>query len=174
MRVLKWGGLSGLILCASLQAASFTPGAQYDLCFVPDGINCEDLLINTINATQKQLLIQAYSFTSAPIAKAVIAAHKRGVQVVAILDKSQKGERYSSLTALQNAGVRVVIDSKPAIAHNKIMIFDQGAVFTGSFNFTKSASSRNAENGILIRGDQAISAAYMRNWLQRYRQSSAQ
>ena len=163
-----------ILLCSGAQAASFKPGAQYDVCFVPDGQNCEGLLVRAIQSTQKQLLIQAYGFTSAPIAKAVIDAHKRGVEVVALLDKSQKTERYSSLTLLQNAGVRVLIDNKPAIAHNKVMIFDQAAVFTGSFNFTKSAATRNAENGILIRGDEDLVTRYLQNWLQRYRKSSAQ
>lgn len=171
----KWWLIMGFILLSSQgQAASFKPGTQYDLCFVPDGINCEPLLVQAIQNTKKQLLIQAYGFTSAPIAKAVIGAHRRGVEVVALLDKSQKTERYSSLTLLQNAGVRVLIDNKPAIAHNKIMIFDQAAVFTGSFNFTKGAATRNAENGILIRGDEDLVNAYLRNWLQRYHQSSAQ
>jgi phosphatidylserine/phosphatidylglycerophosphate/cardiolipin synthase-like enzyme len=69
--------------------------------------------------------------------------------------------------------VPVVIDSKPAIAHNKVMVFDDQAVFTGSFNFTKSAQERNAENGMLIRGDAAVVKAYTDNWNKRYRQSRA-
>ena len=39
--------------------------------------------------------MQAYSFTSAPIAKALVEAHKRGVDVRVILDKSQRTEKYS-------------------------------------------------------------------------------
>ncbi len=47
---------------------------------------------------QLQSLVQAYSFTSAPIAKALLDAHKRGVSVQVILDKSQKTQKYSSAT----------------------------------------------------------------------------
>jgi phosphatidylserine/phosphatidylglycerophosphate/cardiolipin synthase-like enzyme len=46
---------------------------------------------------KKSLLIQAYSFTSAPIAKAIIDAKKRGVDVKIILDKSQFSQKYSSV-----------------------------------------------------------------------------
>jgi phosphatidylserine/phosphatidylglycerophosphate/cardiolipin synthase-like enzyme len=35
--------------------------------------------------------VQAYSFTSAPIAKALVEAHQRGVRVEVLLDKSRKG-----------------------------------------------------------------------------------
>ncbi|AMR82304.1 phospholipase [Cupriavidus nantongensis] len=156
-----------------LPAKPFADGSGYTLCFVPDGASCQALLINAIRSTRQRLLIQAYSFTSAPIAEAVAQAHRRGVDVRVILDKSQQSERYTSATFLKHAGVPVVIDNKPAIAHNKVMVFDDQAVFTGSFNFTKSAQERNAENGMLIRGDAAVVKAYTDNWHKRYRQSRA-
>ncbi len=140
---------------------------------MPDGLSCQDLIVNAIRGTRRRLLIQAYSFTSKPIAEAVTQAHKRGVDVRVIVDKSQVSERYTSATFLKHAGIPVVIDTKPAIAHNKVMVFDDQAVFTGSFNFTKSAEERNAENGMLIRGDAAVVKAYTDNWNARYRQSSA-
>ncbi|WER49737.1 phospholipase D family protein [Cupriavidus sp. WKF15] len=156
-----------------VNARPFASGSGYTLCFVPDGVSCQDLLVNAIRGTRRRLLIQAYSFTSKPIAEAVAQAHKRGVDVRVILDKSQVSERYTSATFLKHAGIPVVIDTKPAIAHNKVMVFDDQAVFTGSFNFTKSAEERNAENGMLIRGDAAVVKAYTDNWNTRYQQSSA-
>jgi phosphatidylserine/phosphatidylglycerophosphate/cardiolipin synthase-like enzyme len=52
--------------------------------------------VREINATKSTLLIQAYSFTSAKIAKAMVDAHDRGVEVRVILDKSQRTQKYSS------------------------------------------------------------------------------
>ncbi|CAE6967510.1 Phospholipase D [Paraburkholderia nemoris] len=129
-------------------------------------------MVEEINNARRSLLIQAYSFTSAPIAAAVKNAKERGVDVRVILDKSQVSQRYSSATFLRNAAIPVVIDTRPAIAHNKVMIFDGAAVFTGSFNFTKSAQERNAENGILIRGDEKIVKAYVDNWNERCKVST--
>lgn len=151
---------------------AFAPSASYALCFVPDGMPCETLLVNTIAATRRSLRIQAYSFTSVPIAQAVKRAHDRGVEVQVIVDQSQVSERYTSATFLKNAGIPVVVDTKPAIAHNKVMIFDDRTVFTGSFNFTKSAQQRNAENGVLIRDDPALVKAYADNWAVRFKVSS--
>jgi phosphatidylserine/phosphatidylglycerophosphate/cardiolipin synthase-like enzyme len=83
---------------------------------------------------------------TAPIAKALLDAHKRGVQVQVILDKSQRTEKYSSADFLANQGVPTLIDANHAIAHNKVIVIDGEIVLTGSFNFTKAAQEKNAEN----------------------------
>jgi phosphatidylserine/phosphatidylglycerophosphate/cardiolipin synthase-like enzyme len=147
---------------------TFSPQASYRLCFTPDGDSCEKLLIEAIQATRRSLHVQAYSFTSVPIAQAVKQAKERGVDVQVIVDKSQVSEKYTSATYLKNGGVPVVIDTRPAIAHNKVMIFDGRAVFTGSYNFTKAAETRNTENGLLVRDDAALVKAYLDNWTMRF------
>ena len=79
--------------------------------------------------------VQAYSLTSAPIAKALTDAKARGVDMVSIPDKSRRSERYTSATFLANHAVRVWIDAKHAIAHNKVIVIDEQIVITGPFNF---------------------------------------
>lgn len=130
--------------------------------FSPDG-GCTDAITSQLGKARSSILVQAYSFTSAPIAKALVDAHKRGVRVQVVLDKSQRSEKYSSADFLQHAGIPTFIDAKHAIAHNKIMIIDGTFVFTGSFNFTKAAEESNAENLVLIQNP-AIAAQYTRNW----------
>jgi phosphatidylserine/phosphatidylglycerophosphate/cardiolipin synthase-like enzyme len=56
-------------------------------CFTPGG-NCTDAIVKALGEAKRTVLVQAYSFTSAPIAKALLDAHTRGVQVQVILDKS--------------------------------------------------------------------------------------
>jgi phosphatidylserine/phosphatidylglycerophosphate/cardiolipin synthase-like enzyme len=133
------------------------------VCFSPNG-GCTETIVNQIEAAKSEILVQAYSFTSIPIAKALINAHKRGVKVEVILDKSQKSERYTSATFLKNAGVPTYIDDKHAIAHNKIMIIDKEIVITGSFNFTKAAEEKNAENLLIIKNPE-LAKIYIDNWI---------
>lgn len=154
-------------------ARAFEPGAKYQVCFVPDGANCERLIVQAIEASTSTIHVLAYSFTSPSIAEALVKAHQRKVRVQVVLDKSQEKERYTGATFLENAGIPVVIDAAPgiAISHNKVMIFDGNGVFTGSFNFTRSAQSRNAENGLLISGDASLSRAYLANWAARFKVS---
>jgi phosphatidylserine/phosphatidylglycerophosphate/cardiolipin synthase-like enzyme len=58
--------------------------------------------VNAQGDAKRTILVQAYSFTSALIAKALLDAHKRGVQVQVILDKIQRTEQYSSADFLAN------------------------------------------------------------------------
>jgi phosphatidylserine/phosphatidylglycerophosphate/cardiolipin synthase-like enzyme len=130
--------------------------------FSPNG-GCTEAIVNEISHAKSEIYVQAYSFTSAPIAKALVDAHKRGIKVEVILDKSQKKEKYTSATFLNNAGIPTYIDSKHAIAHNKIMVIDKETVITGSFNFTKAAEEKNAEN-LLILKNKELAAIYINNW----------
>jgi len=120
-------------------------------------------IIETLDNAKESVHVQAYSFTSAPIAAALKRAHDRGVAVKVILDKSQVSDKYTSATFLKRAGIAMWIDSKHAIAHNKVMVVDGRTVITGSFNFTKSAEERNAENLLVIR-DERIANRYLANW----------
>jgi len=130
--------------------------------FSPDGSPAA-AVVNTLDGAEKSVLVQAYSFTSASIAAALKRAHDRGIVVNVILDKSQRLDRYTSATFLLRAGIPVWIDGEHAIAHNKVMIIDESIVITGSFNFTKSAEERNAEN-LLIINSQRIADEYTANW----------
>lgn len=159
-----------LMRSGDVKTTPFAANTSYAVCFTP-GQDCEGLIVKEIKHAQKSILLQAYSFTSAPIAKALTEAKQRGVDVRAILDKSQRTEKYTGATFLKHAGIPVVIDEQPAIAHSKIFVFDQQSVLTGSFNFTKSAQERNAENLIVIKGDQNLVRAYTENWNTRWKVS---
>lgn len=134
------------------------------VCFSPHG-GCEQAIVKELNKAKSEILVQAYSFTSAPIAKALLNAKRRGVNVQVILDKSQKTQRYSSHTFFRNQNFPVFIDSAHAIAHNKIIIIDRQIVITGSYNFTKAAEQKNAEN-LLIISSKELARIYIKNWLQ--------
>ncbi len=138
-----------------------TPTQVY---FSPNG-GCTEAIIQEIDQAKAEILVQAYSFTSLPIAKAMLSAHKKGVSVQVIMDKSQRGEKYTSANFLANVGIPTYIDSAHAIAHNKIMIIDRETVITGSFNFTKAAEDRNAENLLIIKSKD-LAKPYIDNWNQ--------
>jgi len=127
-------------------------------------------------AAQARVLVQAYSFTSAPIAEALLKAHRRGVKVRVLLDKSQRTEKYSSADFLANAGISTKISARGGSSfggdaahvrrrrtHNKVMIIDNEIVITGSFNFTKAAEESNAENLLAVH-DKELASRYIENW----------
>jgi phosphatidylserine/phosphatidylglycerophosphate/cardiolipin synthase-like enzyme len=132
------------------------------MCFTP-GEDCTELIVKVLGEAKTSILMQAYSFTSAPLAKALLDAHKHGVRVEVILDKSNQTDQYCAANFVANAGILTKIDAQHAIAHNKIIIMDGETVIGGSFNYTKAAQDKNAENVEITRG-QAVAARYTANW----------
>ena len=160
---------SVLIFILSLSMASqvfaLPATGTVDVYFSPNG-GSEQAIVNEIDHAKKEILIQAYSFTNVPIAKALLSAHKRGVRIEALLDKSQRTEKYTAATFLTNAGIPVLIDDSHKIAHNKIIIIDRNVLITGSFNFSKTAEHGNAENLLVLKGNQALTDRYIRNYVE--------
>jgi phosphatidylserine/phosphatidylglycerophosphate/cardiolipin synthase-like enzyme len=163
-----------LFICMALLTRVTYPQDKPKTCtlevyFSPHG-GCTDAIIRELDNAQSTILVQTYSITSAPIAKALLNAHKRGIKVEVILDKSQRTQKYSSATFLSNQGIPTKIDAQHAIAHNKVMVIDDETVITGSFNFTKAADENNAENLLVIR-DKKLAERYIKNWQEHERHS---
>lgn len=130
--------------------------------FSPKG-GCTDAIVEAIASAEKRVIVQAYSFTSDPIRGALVAAHRRGVQVQVILDRQAGEDPGSELKTLVKSGINVWTDGEHPIAHNKIIVIDEGLVVTGSFNFTRQAETGNAENILVIHSPE-LAARYVTNW----------
>ena len=153
-----------LLTTSTSQVFALPATGTVEAYFSPDG-GCEQAIVHEIDNARSEILIQAYSFTNIPIAKALLSAHKRGVKIEALLDKSQRSEKYSTATFLTNVGIPVLIDDSHKIAHNnKIFVLDRTTLITGSFNFSKSAEHQNAENLIVLKGNQALTDKYIHNY----------
>lgn len=76
-----------------------------DAYFSPHG-GATEAIVNEITGAKSEFLVQAYLFTSKPIAKALVEAKKRGVKIGVVLDKSQRKEKYTSADFVTHAGSR--------------------------------------------------------------------
>lgn len=153
------------VAAQSLQAWRADPivPQQVQVYFSPNG-GATEAIVRAIAAAKKSIHVQAYSFTSPSIARALLAAKRRGIKVEIILDKSQRTEKYTEADFTAHAGIPTWIDADHAIAHNKLMILDEETVITGSFNFTRSAEERNAENVLILHKTPELARRYMQNW----------
>jgi phosphatidylserine/phosphatidylglycerophosphate/cardiolipin synthase-like enzyme len=160
------GFTGALALVIWLRVASRRLGLlpAFTVYFSPKG-GCQDALVRELKRARREILVQAYSFTSEPLTNALVEAKKRGVHVEVLLDRSNEVERYSELHVLLEHGLAPLIDANHNIAHNKIMIIDRKTVATGSFNFTHQAEHENAENLLLIRAHPDLLKAYRDNFL---------
>jgi phosphatidylserine/phosphatidylglycerophosphate/cardiolipin synthase-like enzyme len=148
-----------------------------EVAFSPDG-GGERLVIKVIDAAQSEIKVLAYSFTSAPITRALLAARKRGVAVTVVADeKSNLSEgggnqkAAAALSALSNAGADVRTTSAWAIHHDKVILIDKMHVETGSFNFSASAETRNSENVLVNWNNPDLVAIYLAHFGRNFKQS---
>ena len=127
-------------------------------------------VIDAIDQSRSEVLVQAYGFTHVAMAQALIGAHRRGVRVQVLLDEKSQSTNRNIIDMLNEAQVALRLDGQHAIAHNKVMIMDGQTVITGSYNFTNAAQSRNAEN-LLVLGSPELAQNYKDNWLKHWEHS---
>jgi phosphatidylserine/phosphatidylglycerophosphate/cardiolipin synthase-like enzyme len=164
-------GIALALFAATVVARETSPahGATVEALFTPgDAIDAR--LVALIDGAREEVLVNAFSFTSRRIARALASAHKRGVRVEVVADRAQTLELPGSVIAgLAREGVPIWLDGNYAAAHNKVLIVDANAsgaaIATGSYNFTTAAQTRNAENVLIVRNDRPLAARYRANFL---------
>lgn len=155
--------LAGSPVCSLAAGPKGPQSSAIDVYFSPNG-GATAAICKEIHAAKASVLVQAYSFTSVPIAQALVEAHRRGVKVEVILDKPKTAEeKHSQADYIRHAGVSTYTDGEHKTAHNKLMIIDGSVVITGSFNLTNHSEVDNAENLLVIR-DKALAEKYTANW----------
>jgi len=120
-------------------------------------------IIALIDAAKNHIYFAIYTFTLPSIADALVAAKKRGVEVRGIIDSEQSSNSYGTpiTKKLLDAGIKVVTEKHATgngIMHIKTLV-TESAYATGSYNWTKSATTINDEV-LEIGTDPALRQAY--------------
>ncbi len=121
-------------------------------------------LEEAINQAVVSIDIAGYEFNLAPMAEALLAAHRRGVAIRWITDDEdgleadgQPGRGYFAM--LVGAGIPVKDDGRSGLMHNKFMIVDSKTTWTGSLNFTQNDLFRN-NNNLIVFNSPELAAIY--------------
>jgi len=139
--------------------------------FFSPGGGATKAIARQIGDATREVLVEAYLFTSKPVQAALVRARRRGVEVEVVLDGyEQKEHGHVTARFLKAGGVNVWLDNNHVCAHNKVIIIDRRTVITGSFNFTYAAEDKNAENLLIITSEE-LSALYTDTYLKPRRHS---
>lgn len=163
--------LSGPLSGPSQAAGPWPASGSVEVLFSPWD-DAEGALLKAVAGARRSVHVQAYLLTSRNLARALVAAHGRGVRVQVLADAEMAGKGDATqVPALAAAGIPVWLETRYAAAHNKVVIVDgeesggnAGTVMTGSYNYTWSAQARNAENLLVLRGHPELTRAYLANW----------
>lgn len=123
-----------------------TPAYAGMSAFFTPSKKCESSIVQRIDKTEKSIDAAVYAINNKDIVEALKNAHNRGVKIRILTDKLQAGNRNSKVRELYDAGIKVRVNSKHKIEHNKFAVFDFNNVVTGSYNWTEPASDKNSEN----------------------------
>jgi mitochondrial cardiolipin hydrolase len=128
-----------------------TTKVRAEVLFSPRDACCERLC-RLLQGARKSVDVCVFTITDDRIAEAMLRAHDRGVQLRVISDAMKTLDEGSDVGRLARAGVAVSLDTPDKHMHHKFAVFDRRVLVTGSYNWTRSASTRNDEN-LVVSGD---------------------
>lgn len=170
MRIVRPAVLLLALLCplTAAQAAELPAAGTIEALFTPWD-DAEGTLLREVASARRDIHVQAFLLTSRNLARALLAAQRRGIRVRVLADRSMAEQGGNSrIHELAGAGIEVRLETRYASAHNKILLIDAESehpvVITGSYNFTFSAQARNAENLLILRDNPALARRYLVNW----------
>ncbi len=107
-------------------------------------------VIEELNKAKISIYFMAFSFTSDEIGEVIMEKFEKGVDVRGVFEKEQNNEIYSEYFPMKELGIPVKEDTNKYKMHHKVMIIDEKAVITGSYNFSGNAEKSNDENLVVI------------------------
>lgn len=119
----------------TVSSAWFSPGEQ-----------CLRNLRARMRAARRTLDICVFTIADNRLSEEIIAAHERGVAVRVVSDNDKQHDAGSDIARMVDRGVAVRLDAGPSHMHHKFAVFDGRLLANGSFNWTRSATTRNDEN----------------------------
>lgn len=132
--------------------------------------DCIQAVVNEIDTARTSVRVHSLMLTGEAVARALIRAQDRGVDVWVLLDAANARGPASQASGLQVAGVVVKIDPKPERAHQNVIIIDRETVLTGSFDFSERSQAERADNLLIFKRDSRVSKSFNVNWASRMRE----
>jgi len=107
-------------------------------------------IIPLINNANNYIYMPIFIITHSELAKSLINAKQRGVDVKIIVDATNPNATKSKIKLLRNSGIEIKTENFAGKLHSKSIIIDDKYIISGSMNFTNSGENKNDENVLLI------------------------
>lgn len=130
----------------------FSVGGQpIELSFLPDDRKGSQRIKQLIRSAKKTIRVAMFTWTRMDMAKEIIAARKRGVDVEIILDNSSsKGSSAKIADLFKKEHIPLSVSNGTALLHHKFMWIDDHTLEIGSANWTKAAFSQNDDCFLIL------------------------
>jgi mitochondrial cardiolipin hydrolase len=132
----------------TLDAGAEPPLVEAQTFFSP-GDDCLRKLRELCLGAKRSIDVCVYTISDDRLYVALIDAYRRGVTVRILSDNHKVHDTGSDVLRLRDFGLDVRLDDTEFHMHHKFALFDGARLATGSFNWTRSASTGNEENLIV-------------------------
>ncbi|HEY7533124.1 MAG TPA: phospholipase D-like domain-containing protein [Nitrospiraceae bacterium] len=125
-----------------------------------------DRVITLYHRANRYLYVAVYGLSSPSAVEALIAAHKRGLDVRVISDRERLDDpkQRAALNALRLAGIPIKVNRHDGLMHLKQVVIDDEINVSGSMNHTTSGNRYNDERLDVIT-DKTVTAKARKKFL---------
>lgn len=120
------------------------------------GEDCLHRIRRLIGEAQRTLDICVFTITDNRIVRKLAEAHQRGITIRVISDDMKSEDLGSDMETLEKLGINCLYDRTTAHMHHKFAIADGDLLLTGSYNWTRSASTENNENILVTNNSRLV------------------
>lgn len=124
----------------------------------------EQRMISLIDAARERIWAAFYSFSLEEVARALIRARTRGVDVRVVMDDLAARPASSVSHRLKKLGLLRTDFSSADFMHHKFMVIDSFITWTGSFNPGETGSCRD-DNNVIVIASRELAANYEAEFL---------
>lgn len=114
------------------------------------GESCRQRIISLCRSARSSVDVCVFTLADDLLSAELLTAHRRGLRLRVISDDDKRHDAGSDVERLAEAGIEVRIDRGLPHMHHKFAVFDGRLLLNGSFNWTRSASTSNHENLLVI------------------------
>ena len=111
--------------------------------FFSPGDDCRNAIVHALRHAIHSVQICVFTISDNLIAEEILHCKKRRVQVKIITDDNKSFDLGSDIKRLDEQGIAVKMDTSPNHMHHKFAIIDNSKLITGSYNWTRSAYTKN-------------------------------
>jgi len=139
-------GMATWLAVALVVAPDTNAGPTVELYYAPEDLPGARLAA-LYGGARRYIYVAIYAITYPPIVKALVAAHKRGVDVRIITDRERLKDhkQRSAVETLSLAGIPIKVNRHENLMHLKQAVIDDEINTSGSMNQTGSGNRYNDE-----------------------------
>jgi len=145
-------------------------GTRVETYFSPDD-GVASKIFDLLTQAEESIYFLAFSFTADELGEVIRDQANNDLVIAGVMEEEQvRSNIGTEYDMFKQADLDVYLDGNEGQMHHKTMIVDEKIVITGSYNFSRSAETRNDENVVIIYNE-VIADFFMLEFQRIYTQS---